>query len=86
MGGESNSKSFCSFLADTLKTARELYKELPVAEHDAFTDDFARGAIKAFNSVPYNNHSTESKVYLPVDTLIAYAEKPHWEKENIYAK
>lgn len=63
------------FFADILKTPREFYKEIPVAEHDAFTDDFAQETLKAYNAVPYNNHSTESKVYVPMGTLTAYAKK-----------
>ncbi|XP_037037800.1 juvenile hormone acid O-methyltransferase-like [Bradysia coprophila] len=62
-------------LKDLIKTVASLYKGIPLAQHDDFTNDLTHHAIDAFNSFSYNKHSTTSKVFFPGATLVAYSKK-----------
>ncbi|XP_037041841.1 juvenile hormone acid O-methyltransferase-like [Bradysia coprophila] len=58
-----------------ITTVYHFYEGIPLEEHDAFTDDFARVAVNVFNSIANNKQSNENGVYLPVTNLIAVARK-----------
>lgn len=62
-----------TFLADIVKSIVAFYTDIPLSEHDAFTSDYAQLAVDIFNSAVNAKPSYDSKVYLPVRNLVAYA-------------